>query len=199
VNTGTRRWLRRFWPAVVAVLALLVMLGAGGFTTRTDRFVPAAAGAELDCRYLVFTFSQATVKHVISGSDQHWVVTAVGTVLNPNDEALSPIGGDYGQFVFRDDASGQTAVPSVVPGTLGGDARRSDVVPGAAPISIEVQAEFDNIYAPGATVTFAVAKAEYTENIVLGLGGGDKQWNKDSFEPLYLLNLPLAQLPEERS
>lgn len=191
---------KRWWavPAVIAAVAVVIALG--GFNRRSDVFTATAPGAEIDSVNLIYTFSKATAQKVVSDySDPYWEVVAIGTVSNPNDEAVAPLLGDYGQFALKDPASAQVAVPTWGSVEIGGDELRTQVVPGMEPASITIRVEMEGSFSPGADIVLAVAPAEYTDNVVLGLGRGRKNWSKDSLAPMNLLHLPLDTLPERKA
>lgn len=212
-----RRPLRRDWPEPapplrvpvwalwgVPVLLLALVLGTvaalGGFERRSDRFTVMAPGSELDARDLVYTFTDATVQRQQSYDGVwEWEVVARGTVRNPNDEPLSPRTGDFGSMVVKG-VPGQetTVIESVsVGGSLEDDFehRRSAVRPGGATLPIEISFVLPDAYRPSDRIALAAFVMEYTDNYVLGLGGGERTWNKT--DDALLVYLPLLLLPEE--
>jgi hypothetical protein len=193
------RKLAHAWPVLAVVVVIGLVFGLGGFNKRSDAFESSGLGQELDCRNLVFTFTGATVRHVASQyAGDHWEVVALGSVRNPNEEALSVPTGDYGQFAFKDEASKQVVVPDgSTPMLLGDDSHRAYVPPGIGAISIAVPVDFDNSYQPGSEILLAVVKMEYTDNAVLGLSGGQAEWNTDSLASTYLVHLPLTRLEDK--
>lgn len=185
----------KWWPVVVAVLILALVSVLGGFERRSDRFVAADLGAEMDAHDLVFAFSSGTLQHAKGTySGDRWKLVANGVVFNPNDEGLAPITGEYGHFGFKDEESSQVSVAQTV--VLGGDSDRNYVAPGRSPVSISVLAEFDSSYAPQKEVLFTVCQMEYTDNTVLGFGRGSARWNVDSTKPCYALHIPLTRLAD---
>lgn len=185
----------KLWPVVVAVLALALVSALGGFDRRSDRFVTADLGAEIDAHDLVFTFSSGTLQHAKGTySGDRWKLVVNGVVLNPNDEDLAPITGEYGHFGFKDEESAQVSVAQTT--ILGGDSDRTYVPPGRSPVDISVLAEFDASYAPQKEVLFTVCQMEYTDNTVLGFGRGSAKWNVDSTKPCYALHIPLTRLAD---
>jgi hypothetical protein len=189
----------KWWPLLALLLAVAVVIAFGGFGKRSDIFTATDVGAEIDCGNLIFAFSGATAQHVVSEySPPRWEVVAIGTVRNPNDEALQPLFGDYGQFAFKDPASDQVVVPFWGNSRIGGESLRSYVPPGMPSTSIDISVSMDESYSPGSDIILAVDPAENTDNGVLGLSAGRKNWNKDSLAPVRLLNLPLTILPERK-
>ncbi len=185
----------RLWPWLVGLLVVGLVVGLGGFARRTDGLRPAAVGAEIDSRNLVFTITGATLQAVprASGTTQ-WRVEVAGSVRNPNDEALAPILGPSGNFIFHDAASGLTAEPETV--TLGESSRRYRVPPGNTTMSLTIDFTLPADYVPRTGIELAVAPMEHTANAVLGLNDKDLVWNFDSYAPMSLVQLPLTRLPD---
>ena len=191
----TRR-LVRWWPVVLLIAALVVVLASGGFSRRTDLATPAALGQELDCTDLVFTFERATAQHVVSSyADPYWEVVVLDTVRYPQDESLAPISGGYGHFSFRDPRTRQI---SQWDGQLilDDDVNRSYVPPGNAVMTLSLISRFPDSYLPGTELDMGVNRMEHTDNVVFGLGGGHKNWNIDSSASSWVLKLPVTTLPE---
>lgn len=160
--------------------------------------VPAVPGQELDCRNLVFSFSRATARPVTSSySGKSWEIVVYGTVRNPNDEALQPLSGDTGNFAFKDPRGGEIALWD---GRLeiDGDANRQFVPPGNMTMDLALTIRFSDAYVAGPELLMAVSHMEYTDNVVLGLGGGSKRWNIDSAAPTWMLTLPVTTLTPQR-
>jgi hypothetical protein len=190
---------KKVWGLLALLVVVAVVMGLGGFNKRSDIFIPSDVGQEIDCGNLVFTFSGATAQHVVGGyGPSYWEVVAQGAVRNPQQEAVAPLLGDYGQFVFKEADSDQVAVPSWGMALIGGDRSRIYVVPGDPATTIAISAKMDDSFSPDSDIIFGVGDAEYTDNVVLGLGGGKKNWNKDSLAPIYLLHLRLSVLPERQ-
>lgn len=184
----------RWWPLAAVVVAIALIVGLGGFSQRTDMKVPGTPGQELDCRDLVFSFSRATARKVTSPySGTSWEIVVYGTVRNPNDEALQPISGDTGHFAFKDPRGGEVALWD---GRLAidGDTNRQFVPPGNTTMDLALTVRFTDAYVAGPELLMAVSHMEYTDNVVLGLGGGHKRWNMDSASPTWMLTLPVTTL-----
>ena len=196
VGRFTLRRTLRFWPWLALLLIIGLVLGLGGFDKRTDNLTAADLGAEIDSHNLVFTIASATLQKVSTfGDENEWKIEATGTVRNPNDDALHPILGSTGNFVVHDRASGLTADPDSV---LIGDSRNRQLVPpGNATMPMTVAFTLPEEYVPQEGIELAIAEMEFTDNAVLGLGGGQKAWNVDSYAPLSLLKVPLTRLPDE--
>lgn len=212
-----RRPLRRDWPepapplrvpswalwgvpALLLVLVLTTVAALGGFERRTDRLTVMAPGSELDTRDLVYTFADATVQRQQSfGGVWEWEVVARGTVRNPHDEPLSPRTGDFGSLVVRGVPGPESATIEQV--GVGGpldddfDSLRSDVRPGGATLPLEVSFVLPDPYRPSDRIALAAFVMEHTDNYVLGLGGGERTWNKT--DDAFVVYLPLLLLPEE--
>ena len=190
------RGLRRLWPLAALAVAVLALFGAGGFERRTDQLVPAALGAEVDSHNLVFTFTSGTLQSVTDFSgDQDWRIVLAGTVRNPNDEALAPITGAYGNFIVHDPVSRLTAEPEGV--QIGDSDHRGLVPPGDTTFDLRVTFTLPEQYRPAAGIELGVFPMEYTDNVILGLGGGSRTWNVDSHAPAALLQVPLERLPDQ--
>lgn len=188
----------RLWPWLAALLVVALVVGLGGFARRTDGLVPAALGEEIDSHNLVFTFMSATLQSVADFSGKReWRVVAVGTVRNPNDETLYPILGPTGNFVIHDRASTRTADPESV--RIGDSDQRSLVPPGNTAMALQVTFELAAEYVPQPSIELGVAPMEYTDPVILGLGGGEREWNVDSYAPMALVVLPLTRLPDAES
>lgn len=193
-RTGARRALRLLpWLTVALVIGLVV--GLGGLERRTDTLQPVALGAEIDSRNLVFTITGATLQKSALGSDDtEWDVQVLGSVRNPNDEALAPILGPTGNFVLHDRASGRTAEPDSV--RIGESFSRTLVPPGNSTLPLTLTFTLPQDYAPQPVIELGVARMEHTANAVLGLNDQDLVWNVDSYAPMSLLELPLTRLPD---
>lgn len=185
----------RFWPWLAVAVIISLVVGLGGFAKRTDNLTPVELGTEIDSHNLVFTISAATLQKVANfGGGNEWQVVASGSVRNPNDEALYPILGPTGNFVVHDRASGLTADANSV---LVGDSRNRELVPpGNTSLPLAVSFTLPEEYVPQEGIELAIAQMEYTDNAVLGLGGGQKAWNVDSYAPLSLLQVPLTRLAD---
>lgn len=189
----------RWWPWAVIALVVALVVGLGGFTQRSDRNVVAAPGEELNSQDLVFTLSQATAQHVTSPyADPYWEIVLLGTVRNPHNEDLAPISGEYGHFALKDPGSGEVEVWNGAGLSLDGDLLRTSVPPGNATMSMSVPVKFADAYVPGPEILVAVAQMEYTDNVVLGLDGGQRHWNIDSTVPPWLVTVPVTELAERR-
>lgn len=189
----------RWWPVAVIALVVALVVGLGGFDRRSDRNVEAAPGAELNSQNLVFTLSRATAQHVVSPYvAPYWEIVLLGTVRNPQDEDLAPMPGEYGHFALKDPGSGEVEVWNGSGLTLDGDPLRTTVPPGNVTMAMAVPVTFADSYVPGPQILVAVAQMEYTDNVVLGLDGGDRHWNVDSTVPPWLVALPVTELPERR-
>ena len=194
-HTGLRRSLR-LWPWLAAALVVTLVVGLGGLARRTDQFMPAMLGKEIDSHNLVFTVTGATLQKVSTFSDEiEWKVEVLGSVRNPNEEALAPILGSTGNFILHDRASGRTAEPDGV--QIGESFHRSLVPPGNSRLPLTVTFTLPSQYAPQAGIELGIAQMEYTANVVLGLNSDERAWNVDSFAPLSLLEIPLTRLPDE--
>lgn len=190
----------RWWPLAVITLVVALVVGLGGFDRRSDRNVAAAPGEELNSHDLVFTLSRATAQHVTSPyADPYWEIALLGTVRNPQDEDLAPIPGSYGHFALKDPDAGTIEVWNGSGLTLDGDPLRTTVPPGNVTMTLSVPVKFPDSYLPGRQILVAVAQMEYTDNVVLGLDGGERHWNIDSTAPPWLVTLPVTQLPERRN
>ncbi len=191
----TRPRFLRLWPWLAAVALVALVVGLGGFDKRTDRLVPTSPGAEIDSHNLVFTFTGATVQSVadFSGKRQ-WRLVAAGTVRNRNEETLYPRLGPTGNLAVHDPASGRTAEPESV--RIGDSDQRSLVPPGDTPMALAVTFELPAEYEPQASIELGVFPMEYTDPVILGLGGGEKEWNIDSYAPAALVVLPFTRLPD---
>lgn len=189
-----RRGLR-FWPWLALVVIIGLVLGLGGFDRRTDNLTAAELGAEIDSHNLVFTITSATLQKVPNfSSKDEWKIEAAGTVRNPNDDALYPILGPTGNFAVHDRATGLTADPDSV---LIGDSRNRQLVPpGNTSLPMRLTFTLPEEYVPQERIELAIAPMEYTDNAVLGLGGGQRAWNVDSYAPMSLLKVPLTRLPD---
>lgn len=189
----------RWWPWAVIALVVALVVGLGGFDRRSDRNVVAAPGDELDSHDLVFTLSRATAQHVTSPyAEPYWELALLGTVRNPQDEDLAPVSGSYGHFALKDPGSGTVEVWTGGGLIVDGDPLRTTIPPGNLSMTLSVPVKFPDSYAPGPTILVAVAQMEYTDNVVLGLDGGERHWNIDSTAPPWLVTLPVTELPERR-
>ncbi|MGV8907501.1 MAG: hypothetical protein ACOH1Y_00820 [Propionicimonas sp.] len=186
----------RFWPWLAVAVIISLVVGLGGFAKRTDNLTPVELGTEIDSHNLVFTISGATLQKVANfGGGNEWSVEASGSVRNPNDEALYPILGPTGNFVVHDRASGLTADAN---SALVGDSRNRELVPpGNTSLPLTISFTLPEEYVPQEGIELAIAQMEYTDNVVLGLGGGQKAWNVDSYAPLSLLQVPLTRLADK--
>jgi hypothetical protein len=193
-RTGARRALR-LWPWLTVLLVIGLVVGLGGLERRTDTLQPVAIGAEIDSRNLVFTITGATVqKSAPDSADTEWDVRILGSVRNPNDEALAPILGQTGNFVLHDRASGRTAEPDSV--RIGESFNRTLVPPGNSTLPLTITFTLPQDYEPQPAIELGVARMEHTANTVLGLNDGELVWNVDSYAPLSLLDVPLTRLPD---
>lgn len=191
----TRLLARRLWPWFAAVLVVALVVALGGFDKRTDQLVPTSPGVEIDSHNLVFTLTSATLQSVADFSGKReWRVVAAATVRNPNDETLYPLLGPTGNFVLHDPASKRTAEPESV--RLGDSDQRSLVPPGDTPMAMEVSFDLPAEYQPQASIEVGVFPMEYTDSVILGLGGGELAWNLDSYASAALVTLPLTRLPD---
>ena len=189
----TLRRALRSWPWLALLLIIGLVLGLGGFARRTDNLTAADLGAEIDSHNLVFTITSATLQKVPnSGGGNKWKVEAAGSVRNPNDDALYPILGSTGNFVVHDRSSGLTADPDSV--LIGDSSNRQLVPPGNTSLPMRVAFTLPEAYVPQRGIELAIAQMEHTDNAVLGLGGGQRAWNVDSYAPLSLLKVPLTRL-----
>jgi len=193
-RTSARRALR-LWPWLTGLLVIGLVVGLGGLERRTDTLQPAAVGEEIDSRNLVFTITGATVqKSAPDSADTEWDVRILGSVRNPNDEALAPILGQTGNFVLHDRASGRTAEPDSV--RIGESFNRTLVPPGNSTLPLTITFTLPQDYEPQPGIELGVARMEHTANTVLGLNDGELVWNVDSYAPLSLLDVPLTRLPD---
>ncbi|SDD36009.1 hypothetical protein [Auraticoccus monumenti] len=187
-------------PVLLLALVLVAVTALGGFERRTDRIAVMAPGSELDTRDLVYTFTDATVQHQQDYDGVwEWEVVTRGTVRNPHDEPLSPRTGDYGSLVVRGVPGPETATIEQVSVSASlqddFDHRRRDVRPGRATLPIEVSFVLPDSYRPADRIALGAFVMEYTDNYVLGLGGGERTWNKT--DEVFMVYLPLVLLPEE--
>lgn len=186
----------RFWPWLVLLVILGLVIGLGGLARRTDKLTPTDLGTEIDSHNLVFTITGATLQKIENyGGGYEWRVDAAGSVRNPNETALYPILGPTGNFVVRDRASGLTAYADSV--TIGDSRNREVVPPGNASLTLTVTFTLPEEYLTQPDIELAIAPMEYTDNAVLGIGGGQKEWNVDSYTPFSLLQVPLTRLSDK--
>lgn len=188
------RWVRIAAVATGVVLVALVgvVFAAGGFGQRSDWLV-RSPGEEIDAVNLVFTVTSATAQRddtALGGG--RWRVLVSGTVRNPQDSTLQPETGEYGNLFARDHRGGTVATLATV--ELGGASSRTEVPPDDSPMAMVARFDFDR-FDPAASLDVAVATMEFTDNGVLGLGGGQKVWNTDSNALLQLVSVPLTVLP----
>jgi hypothetical protein len=189
------RRLARFWPLVAVLAVVALALGTGAFERRTDRLVPRPAGSLVDCGNLVLAFTSATAQKVTdSTGSASWTVVANGSVRNRHDEALAPITGERGNIAARDPLSGRTFTPKYF--SMGASWSRLFVPPGDSAFDLTATFEFPADFRPGPDLELGLFRMEYTDNVVLGLGGGVKEWNVDSTAQVSLLDLPLSRLPD---
>jgi hypothetical protein len=193
-RTGARRALR-LWPWLTVLLVIGLVVGLGGLERRTDTLQPVAIGAEIDSRNLVFTITGATLqKSAPDSADTEWDVQVLGSVRNPNDEALAPILGSTGNFVLHDRASGRTAEPDSV--RIGESFNRTLVPPGNSTLPLTITFTLPQDYEPQPGIELGVARMEHTANPVLGRNDDEVTWNVDCYAPLSLLDVPLTRLPD---
>lgn len=193
-GTPLPRRLARLWPVLALVVAAGILVATGAFERRTDLVLSVAPGVEVDCRNLVFVFRGATAQRVTDfAGNQTWEVVTSGTVRNPNDEALAPLTGDYGNFALRDPRSRLVVNPEYV--TVGDSLARLYVPPGDTTMAVGVTFELPDTFEPGDTIDLGLVPMEYTDNAILGLGG-DPVWNVDSNAPASVVALPLTRLPD---
>lgn len=193
-RASARRALR-LWPWLTVLLVIGLVVGLGGLERRTDTLRPVALGAEIDSRNLVFTINGATLQKSALVSDHtEWDVRVLGSVRNPNDEALAPILGSSGNFVLHDRASGRTAEPDSV--RIGESFNRTLVPPGNSTLPFTITFTLPQDYEPQPGIELGVARMEHTANTVLGLNDEELAWNVDSYAPLSLLEVPLTRLPD---
>lgn len=177
------------------VVAAGILVATGAFERRNDLVVTVPPGVEVDCRNLVFAFGSATAQRVTDfAGNRTWEVVAGGVVRNPHDEALIPRTGDFGNFALRDPRSRLVVNPQYV--SLGDSLARLYVPPGDTTMAVAVTFELPDSFEPGATVDLGLVPMEYTDNVILGLGGGRPDWNVDSNAAASVVPLPLTRLPD---
>jgi len=180
---------------LAVVVAAGILVATGAFERRTDALKTAQPGTEVDCRNLVFAFRSATAQRVTDFvGKQTWEVVTSGAVRNPHDEALTPLTGDYGNFALRDPRSRLVVNPQYV--TVGDSLARLYVPPGGTDLAVAVTFELPDTFEPGDTIDLGLVPMEYTDNAILGLGGGQAEWNVDSHAPATVVPLPLTRLPD---
>jgi hypothetical protein len=186
------------WVKVVTLLAGVAVAAvgvgvylAGGFGQRSD-WVVRAAGENMDAGNLVFTAVSATAQRDETVAARPWTVLVTGTVRNPHEETLAPMLGEQGNMFARDHRGG--TVETLASVQLGGVYSRTEVPPDGRPIDLVAEFRFDQ-FEPGTTLDVAVSRMEFTDNSVLGLGGGEKEWNTDSNALLQMVTVPLTVLP----
>lgn len=191
------RRLRIGIPLLAVGLAVGLVVGLGGFETRQDQSQVMAVGAELDCEDLVYTFDSATVQKVENlAGEPAWEVWALGTARNPNDEPLGPGTGEGGSLAVRGAPGPEIANAESV--TIGDEeSARSAVPPGDVAVPLRVGFELPGSYQPSDRLQLATIVMEYTDNSVLGLGGGERSWNKT--DDAWTVFLPVTQLPAEET
>jgi len=189
----TPRWVKIVAVASAVAAAILVagVYAAGGFNQRSDWEV-RGPGEEMDAGNLVFTAVSATAQRGDAAAGGRWTVLVTGTVRNPQDSSLAPILGDRGNLFARDHSGG--TVSTLASARLGDDDARTEVPPDNRPLAMVAQFRFET-FEPGTTLDVAVARMEFTDNSVLGLGGGAKEWNVDSAALLQMVSVPLTVLP----
>lgn len=186
------------WGMVVALIAALAAVAlvagvylAGGFAQRND-WIVRSPGEEVDAGNLVFTVVSATAQRDEGPADRPWTVRVAGTVRNPHEQTLAPITGDQGNLFARDHRGGTVATLRSV--QLGDTSSRGVVPPDDRPVDLVAEFDFAQ-FEPGTTLDVAVGRMEFTDNAVLGLGGGAKTWNTDSAALLQMVTVPLTVLP----
>jgi len=193
---STLRRALRFWPWLALLVIIGLVISLGGLAKRTDKLTPTDLGTEIDSHNLVFTITSGTLQKVANfGGGIEWEVEAAGSVRNPHDEALYPILGPLGNFVVHDRASGLTAYPESV--MIGDSRNRQLIPPGNTSLPLTIAFTLPGEYVPQAGIELGIAQMEYTDNAVLGIGGGQRAWNVDSYAPLSLVQVPLTPLPDK--
>lgn len=184
--------MRRLGLVVVLLAAVgaLVVWQLGGFEARKD-YVLSQPGEVIDAGNLVFTLTDATAQKKQFGG---WEVVVNGTVSNPNDEALAPATGNSGNLAVSTGTGGSTAVLASF--ELGGTWRRSVVAPGGRPVALAAVFDYPDGVTFGDTIHCGVFSMQYTDNTVLGVSNGAKDWNQ-SADRGHTLTLPLTILPPE--
>lgn len=198
---GPRR--RGFWVSLGAGLAALAVIGGGialgGLEERSDHQLEVPVGTPIKAGNLTYTFTGATVQRVDRFSGPIWELVANGTVSNPHDTPLAPLGGNYGSFLAFEPGGDLEVVAESGSWLIGGAGMRDLVPPGDRPLSLQLEFELPPDHTPTDTVGLAVSPMEFTDNAVLGLAGGEKAWNVDSFATIHYLTLPVERLPDEVS
>lgn len=192
---------RGFWLTLGAGLAAIAVISGGialgGLERRSDARVEVPVGTPIDAGNLIYTFTGATVQRVEQFSGTTWELVATGTVTNPHDTPLAPLGGGYGSFLAFDLDKNLTVEAESGAWVIGEAAMRNLVPPGDQTLALQVAFELPPDYSPTDTIGLAVFPMEFTDNSVLGLAGGEKSWNLDSFAPVEYLTLPVERLPDE--
>ena len=101
--------------ALAAVLLVVTIWGFGGFERRTDALIDTAVGTPVITGPYEFRFTEVTAQRTnqFDGTIA-WELTAIGTGRNTGEISISPSAtGEYGMFASKDDASGETARPTV--------------------------------------------------------------------------------------
>lgn len=200
---GPRRFrpLPGWFPWLSTVLALLLAVGAvtalGGWQKRSDQLVTMAPGATLDCHNLVLTLVSATAQRTGAKDEPSWEVLVHGTAINPNDETLSVVSGESGQFAAKAYPQDLISIPSVTRfGAESDPLSRTGVPPGGIELPMTVKFEFPPEYSPSGVLAVLAVEMEHTANDVLNIGGGEKTWNSAGGRG-YLVYVPVTVLPDD--
>lgn len=178
---SARRPRRLAWAAaiVAAGAGLAVVTALGGFGFRDDTAVLLSPGEVFDAgNLLVTTRSAATFRELAWDESATWVVLVDLQVSNPHDEASAPLSGEDGNFhlVLRDG----TSLSPAIGGTIAGSSARPYILPGMLATDLQLRFELPAGMEPGTKVALAISPMEFTDNYIMGLGGGEQRWNLDS-------------------
>lgn len=176
--------------ALALALVVTVVWGLGGFGYRQDRFTRIAPGTTWTTGPYEFTFTEATVQHVLK-KDTYDVI-AVGTGRTTGDESITLSSGQ-GSVVAAQDVS--TREVQFADDFRYGSSneivlRANSFTPGLAPIPFS--ATFTFTKAPADTLRLVVFDLEFTDNSVFG--DQDPSWN--AADTGRDLRLPIRQLPD---
>jgi hypothetical protein len=191
------------WLVVAGVaVSLLAGLAVGkGFDQRKD-VVEVAAGAEIDCRSVVFRFDSATAQPGVDilSEQENWKILVYGTVRNPNTGNVPVFSSSYPNIAATDPDTQTTKYPNWAQlGQYDREPKRSTrsmVYPGNEWMPVVFSFEFPGEYQPAATLPLSAGEMEFTDIALWGLGS-DPVWNYDSYGKIYRTYLPLTLLPPQ--